>query len=104
MSDMADVLALHQDWQYTKNLGYYRSEYKCTCGGTFWHGDHEEDPSFNQALAAHQAAALSAAGFGPVREARAEAWDEGRKHGSTYPYGQRGLATDDNPYREASDG
>ena len=31
----------------------------------------------------------------------AQAWDEGRKHGATYPYGERGLATDDNPYRTA---
>lgn len=30
------------------------------------------------------------------------ACDEGRKHGATYPYGERGLATDDNPYRSAS--
>jgi hypothetical protein len=29
----------------------------------------------------------------------AEAWDEGRKHGASYPYGKRGLASDDNPYR-----
>ena len=29
----------------------------------------------------------------------AQVWDEGRKHGATYPYGERGLATDDNPYR-----
>lgn len=27
------------------------------------------------------------------------AWDEGRKHGARYPYGERGLGTDDNPYR-----
>ena len=30
---------------------------------------------------------------------QAQAWDEGRKHGARYPYGERGLATDDNPYR-----
>lgn len=39
----------------------------------------------------------------PARETlaviQAQAWDEGRKHGARYPYGQRGLATDDNPYR-----
>jgi hypothetical protein len=32
----------------------------------------------------------------------AQAWDEGRKHGATYPYGERGLATDDNPYRSGT--
>lgn len=37
-----------------------------------------------------------------LREAKTEAWDEGRKHGATYPYGERGLATDDNPYRAAA--
>ena len=30
---------------------------------------------------------------------QAAAWDEGRRHGVTFPYGKRGLATDDNPYR-----
>jgi hypothetical protein len=30
----------------------------------------------------------------------AQAWDEGRKHGARYPYGERGLATDDNHYRK----
>jgi len=32
----------------------------------------------------------------------AHAWDEGRNHGARYPFGERGLATDDNPYRKAS--
>ena len=73
MKTMAEVLAEHQDWTYQKNLGYYRSEYLCHCGSTFWSGDHEEDPNFNQAVAAHQAEALAAAGYGPVREAQAEA-------------------------------
>ena len=40
------------------------------------------------------AAALSAAGFGPVREARAEAWDEGYTTGNAHN-GRR----DANPYR-----
>lgn len=66
MNNIADVLVQHQDWQYTKNLGYYRSEYRCACGKTFWSGDHEEDPSFNQAVAAHQAEALTAAGYKPA--------------------------------------
>ena len=30
----------------------------------------------------------------------AQAWDEGRAHGAVWPYGHRGLATDDNPYRK----
>ena len=35
-----------------------------------------------------------------IRQAKAEAWDEGRAHGAMWPYGHRGLATDDNPYAE----
>lgn len=33
----------------------------------------------------------------------AQAWDEGRAHGAMWPYGYRGLATDDNPYRKEAD-
>lgn len=28
-----------------------------------------------------------------------QAWDEGRNCGARFPYGKRGLGTDDNPYR-----
>lgn len=34
-----------------------------------------------------------------IQQIKAEAWDEGRKHGARYPYGKRGLGSDDNPYR-----
>jgi len=34
-----------------------------------------------------------------VNERQAKVWQQGRDHGATYPYGERGLATDDNPYR-----
>ena len=34
-----------------------------------------------------------------IKAAKANGWDEGRKHGARYPYGERGLGTDDNPYR-----
>lgn len=42
------------------------------------------------------AEALSTAGFGPVQEARAEAWDEGYRLGQLVEPAQ-------NPYRKASD-
>jgi len=55
MSDMADVLAAHGEWRYTNGAG---SDIVCRkCGA----------PVEN--VTAHQAAALSAAGFGPVKEA-----------------------------------
>ena len=56
---IASVLADHQDYRYAKNLGYYRSEYECECGATFWAGEHEGDPNHRQALAAHQAEAVA---------------------------------------------
>jgi len=34
-----------------------------------------------------------------VNERQSKVWQQGRDHGATYPYGERGLATDDNPYR-----
>ena len=95
MSDMADVLNMHVDYEYTKNLGYYRSEYLCECGGTFWAGEHAGDPNVTDAMNEHVAAALSAAGFGPMREAQEAAWDEGYTTGNAHN-GRR----DANPYRE----
>jgi hypothetical protein len=61
MSDMADVLAGHQDATDAN------TPYLCSCGWSSW----------STQLSAHQAAALTTAGFGPVQAARAEAWDEG---------------------------
>lgn len=37
-----------------------------------------------------------------IKAAKANGWDEGRKHGARYPYGERGLGTDDNPYRSGT--
>ena len=60
MKDMADTLAEHPGL-----FGAY--EWTCSgCGadvGNLWSGNGP------QSLAAHQSAMLSAAGFGPVREA-----------------------------------
>ena len=77
MSDMADVLVDHR----LDTVLYLITdpEYLCICGKRS--GSHE----------AHQADALSAAGFGPVREA----WDEGYTTGNAHN-GRR----DANPYRQ----
>jgi len=62
MSEMADVLAAHPDWWWG------RTEGKAHCDKCDW--SEACDPrTADHAFRAHQAAALSAAGFGPVREA-----------------------------------
>lgn len=66
MSDMTDVLVKHQR----------QNASSCLCG---WSELGKSHP-------AHQAAALSAAGFGPVQDAAAphvlaEAWEEGSRAG-----------------------
>ena len=58
-----------------------------------------EDRDGLQAWDAYARVALEAAAPHLIQAAKAEAWDEGRGHGARYPYGERGLATDDNPYR-----
>jgi len=68
MSDIAEVLAKHQ-W-YDATTDNEDPATGCTgCDDWFGSEDALDDGSF----AAHQAAALSAAGFGPVKEAKAEA-------------------------------
>lgn len=103
MSDLgktiAHFLAKHQGWVDSKNLGYYRTEYVCQCGGTYWAGEHPEDPAYEIAHAQHQAEALAPV----IRAARAEAWQEGFKQGGP----MHDVNYDDpdahrrNPYKEA---
>ena len=62
MSDMADVLRKHIEFTFDDESRLFR----CECG--LWMADEDR--------ADHLAAALSAAGFGPVQEARAEALEE----------------------------
>jgi len=77
MSNMADVLATHRIGSYRiashtgsehmPDIGVYES--RCAhCG------------PIKGSATAHQAAALSAAGFGPVKEARAEALEAAADH------------------------
>lgn len=62
MTGMADVLAAHR---LNSVRGFIAGEeYRCICGRRT--GDHE----------AHQAAMLSAAGFGDLREAQAQALED----------------------------
>ena len=73
MSDMANVLRLHHmshaDWDE------HEVAVICHCGAeVVGQDDGEESYLQEEALyATHLAAALSAAGFGPVKEAKAEA-------------------------------
>lgn len=57
----------------------------------------------NERQIADIAAALSAAGFGPVQEAQADAWDEGYSACRTRPRIDGYLINRTNPYRGASD-
>ena len=67
---MEDVLDEHGVFEFDDESRLYR----CRCG--VWMADED--------VAAHQAAALTAAGFGPVQAVRAEAWDEGFEMGEDY--------------------
>lgn len=91
MTDMADVLRAH--WFTAIDYAY------CLCGADLSPPDNL--PGIHEALAAHQAAALSAAGFGPVADAKRGAWDEGKDAVWAFMSNQdprRERPT--NPYRE----
>ena len=77
MSDMADVLADH----------YPSYKWDRDHGGNVWVCTSLECSATSETfggIIAHQAAALSAAGFGPVREAKREAFEQGQKSGKRY--------------------
>ncbi len=75
MSDMADVLRGH--WSASTRTDRKPFVDKCDGCGAVIRSWGDETPTFGvDLLATHQAAALSAAGFGPVREARAEALED----------------------------
>ena len=69
MSDMADVLMDHHSKSYDAELGTVFC-LDPTCG---WNTQAHNFAIAAEEFAAHQAAALSAAGFGPVQEAAAAA-------------------------------
>jgi 2C-methyl-D-erythritol 2,4-cyclodiphosphate synthase len=68
MSGMAEVLACHDDWGTTR--GYVH------CAGCDWSQGISDTDDADEVFHAHQAAMLTAAGFGPVAEAKAEALEE----------------------------
>jgi hypothetical protein len=65
---MAEVLSEHSIY------GFNGSEVSCFC--------RDRGPWFTiREYSAHQADALTAAGFGPVKAAQSDAWDEGFEKG-----------------------
>lgn len=80
---MADVLAAH--WSASTHTERKPFVDKCDgCGAViFSWGDPTVADGYER-LAAHQAAALSAAGFGLVADAKAEAWAEGFEAGTDW--------------------
>jgi len=97
---MAEVLAEHDDWTYL----IARNAMVCRGGHCGWTKPLSEDESSRDAYRAHQADALAAAGYGPVREAQEAAWDEGYDRAESDHYGT-GFWTKrlrGNPYRAAS--
>jgi hypothetical protein len=87
---MAEVLTEH-----TRLVGAVSGFESCRCGKWDRENVHSE----------HQAAMLTAAGFGPVKAAAAGAWDEGFRKGAAFV--ETAAAVDepgewDNPYRAAT--
>jgi hypothetical protein len=76
--NMAEVILGH--WSRSTHTDSKPPVDKCDgCGEVVHTWGEPTDP--NEGIAAHQAAALSAAGFGLVADAKAEAWDEAYKLG-----------------------
>lgn len=75
MSGMAEVLMAH--WSRSTHSDSEPYVDKCDgCGAVIYTWGDEPTPGGIEPLAAHQAAALTAAGFGPGAEAKADALEE----------------------------
>ena len=72
MSDMADVLMDH----HSKSYNMDRKITFCLDPTCCWEAEAENFAEAAEAFARHQRDMLSAAGFGPVQAARAEALDD----------------------------
>jgi hypothetical protein len=59
----------------TLNLGYYRTKVECSCGGSWWFGEHEGDPTHDEAKTAH----LQPSPHPPTREQIAEAIEQDQR-------------------------
>lgn len=87
---MAEVIAAHTQLEWEAKTG--RSF--CECGVKLCTVSMPIIAQHRK-LYAHVAEELTKAGYGRLEGA----WDAGRKHGATWPYGKKGLAVDENPYR-----
>jgi hypothetical protein len=89
MKTMAEVLAEHQ---------YDRERAVCTCSDLVQVGlrcDAQTHPE-------HVAEVLTAAGFGPVQEAKAQAWNEAADHANRewrIGHASTAILKGDNPYQ-----
>jgi hypothetical protein len=93
---MAEVIRDHQP---TTGMSV-ASGVTCRCG--YWNGNERagvDRPAGFQGLIWHQGQELEAAGFGPVKAAKAEAWDEGYDEAEHEPIYSH---SPNNPYRAAS--
>lgn len=102
MSGMAEVLAAH--WSASTHTDSNPFVDKCDgCGAAIFSWGDPTVADGSAQLVAHQADMLTAAGFGPVKEAAAVAWQEGFKQGGP----MHDVNYDDpdahtrNPYRAA---
>ncbi|MFH5879787.1 hypothetical protein [Arthrobacter sp. NA-172] len=85
------TLEEHRDWAC---MGRSLEIVYCTGAGCEW-SVNERQWRASDLHREHVAAVVA----GIMEGELADAWDEGRDHGAVYPFGKRGLATDDNPYR-----
>lgn len=78
MKTMAEVICSHvADWTTWGDNPEGSDYYTCSCSEVRWHVNTSAD--YYQAHAEHQAAALTAAGYGPVKEAAAGALRDAAK-------------------------
>jgi hypothetical protein len=85
MSGMAEVLAAH--WSASTHTDSKPFVDKCDgCGAVVRSWGDEAEAYVGEYLAAHQSAMLSAAGFGPVKEAGAVALEEAAAELARLPY------------------
>ena len=90
---MAEVIAAHSGFKSWTD----GSEVFTACAADDCDWELEDGASIAEHYA-HVAEELAKAGYGNVQQA----WDEGRKHGATWPYGKKGLAVYENPYRKTA--
>lgn len=58
----------------SRNLGYYRTQIDCSCGTSWWYGTHDEDPSRDEAEAAHLAGTTNLTEQARITSADEQEW------------------------------